>query len=139
MLATLRDANGDTTIQGLPSNGTWSGVDYPADVFRSDAHVLDGTDVVGSGPVADLLWARPAVTVLGMDTPPVVGSAAAIPPEARARINLRIPPRITAAEASEKLVAHLRAVAPWHVQVDIEIEGSGDPFTAATDGPPTRR
>jgi cysteinylglycine-S-conjugate dipeptidase len=135
MLATLRDADGDTTIQGLPSDGSWSGVDYPADVFRSDAHVLDGTDVVGSGPVADLLWARPAVTVLGMDTPPVVGSAAAIPPEARARINLRIPPGITAAEASEKLVAHLHAVAPWHVQVDVEIEGAGDPFTAATGGP----
>jgi acetylornithine deacetylase/succinyl-diaminopimelate desuccinylase-like protein len=93
MLATLRDADGNTTIQGLPSNGSWSGVDYPADVFRSDAHVLDGTDLIGSDPVADLLWARPAVTVLGMDTPPVVGSAAAIPPEARARINLRIPAR----------------------------------------------
>jgi acetylornithine deacetylase/succinyl-diaminopimelate desuccinylase-like protein len=135
MLATLRDANGDTTIQGLPSNGSWSGIDYAADVFRRDAHVLDGTDVIGSGPVADMLWARPAVTVLGMDTPPVVGSAAAVPPEARARINLRIPPGITAAEAGEKLVAHLRAVAPWHVQVDVEIEGSGDPFTAATGGP----
>jgi len=81
------------------------------------------------------LWARPAVTVLGLDAPPVVGSAAAIPPEARARINLRIPPGVAAAEAAEKLVAHLRAVAPWHVQVDVEIEGSGDPFTAETGGP----
>ena len=28
--------------------------------------------------VSDMLWARPAVTILGIDCPPVVGSAAAI-------------------------------------------------------------
>ena len=39
-----------------------------------------------------MLWARPAVTVLGIDCPPVVGSAAAIVPKAAARLNLRIPP-----------------------------------------------
>jgi acetylornithine deacetylase/succinyl-diaminopimelate desuccinylase-like protein len=65
----------------------------------------------------------------------VVGSAAAVPPEARARINLRIPPGITAAEGRDKLVAHLRSAAPWHVRVDVEVEGQGEPFTACTDGP----
>jgi hypothetical protein len=40
----------------------------------------------------DMLWARPAVTILGIDCPPVVGSAAAIVPKAAARLNLRIRP-----------------------------------------------
>jgi cysteinylglycine-S-conjugate dipeptidase len=135
MLATLRDAQGDTTIDGLDDGASWSGIDYPAETFRADAHVLDGVDVIGTGRPQDMLWARPAVTVLGMDCPPVVGSAAAVPPEARARINLRIPPGITAAEACDKLVAHLRSAAPWHVRVDVEVEGQGEPFTACTDGP----
>ena len=43
--------------------------------------------------VADTLWARPAATVLGIDCPPVVGSSAAVPHEARARIDLRDPAR----------------------------------------------
>ncbi len=135
MLATLRDARGDTTIAGLQDGASWSGIDYPAETFRVDAHVLDGVDVIGTGRPQDMLWMRPAVTVLGMDCPPVVGSAAAVPPEARARINLRVPPGITVAEARDKLVAHLRGVAPWHVQVDIDVEGQGEPFTASTDGP----
>jgi acetylornithine deacetylase/succinyl-diaminopimelate desuccinylase-like protein len=114
MLATLRDARGDTTIDGLADGASWSGIDYPAETFRADAHVLDGVDVIGSGRPQDMLWARPAVTVLGMDCPPVVGSAAA---------------------AYDALAAHLRRAAPWNVLVDIEAEGRGEPFTAGTDGP----
>ena len=52
--------------------------------------------LLGDGTVSDMLWARPAVTVLGIDCPPVVGSAAAIVPQRGARLNLRIPPGIDA-------------------------------------------
>ena len=48
--------------------------------------------LLGSGTVSDMLWARPALTILGIDCPPVVGSTAAIVPRASARLNLRIPP-----------------------------------------------
>ena len=49
MLATLRDARGNTTIQGLECDATWQGVDYPPEQFRADAHVLDGVDLLGDG------------------------------------------------------------------------------------------
>ncbi len=74
MLATLRDADGNTTVAGLDASATWPGVDYPAESFRTDANVLDGVDLLGSGRVSDMVWARPAATVLGIDCPPVVGS-----------------------------------------------------------------
>ena len=84
----------------------------------------------------DMLWSRPAVTVLGIDCPPVVGSAAAIPPQARARVSLRVPPGIDAANGSGgRLIAHLHAVTPWHAKVQIEAEAPGQPFTARPDGP----
>jgi cysteinylglycine-S-conjugate dipeptidase len=85
--------------------------------------------------VSDLLWARPALTVLGIDVPPVVGSSAAIQPKARARLNLRVPPGMDAKEAQDALVAHLEAVAPWNVKVSIEREAFGQPFTGSTTGP----
>jgi len=138
MLATLRDADGNTTIAGLPSDGHWDGVEYPGEQFRSDANVLDGVDLIGDGPVADLLWARPAVTVLGIDCPPVVGSAPAVPAQARALVSLRVPPGLDAVRAQEALIAHLRSVAPWHVKVEIEAESPGQPFSAATGGPAYR-
>ncbi|GAA1733999.1 dipeptidase [Luedemannella helvata] len=134
MLSSLRDEQGNTTITGLDASQRWHGVDYPADQFRADAHVLDGVSLLGSGSVADMLWARPAVTILGIDCPPVVGSAAAIQPSSRARLNLRIPPGIEPGAAYDALSAHLRAAAPWNVRVTVERESAGSPFEVGTDG-----
>jgi cysteinylglycine-S-conjugate dipeptidase len=99
MLASLRDERGNTTVRGLEANQVWAGADYPADQFRVDANVLDGVDLLGDCRVSDMVWARPTVTVLGIDCPPVVGSSAAIQPRARARINLRVPPGMDAHKA----------------------------------------
>ena len=93
--------------------------------------------LLGDGTVSDMFWARPAVTVLGIDCPPVVGSAAAIVPRAAARLNLRIPPGLPAEEAQEALPAHLHRAAPWGVRVNVEVEATGRP-SAHTDGPAYR-
>ena len=135
MLATLRDAHGNTTVPGLDNTQTWPGADYLPETFRADAGVLDGVSLVGDGTVADMVWARPTVTILGIDCPPVVGSAAAITPRASARLNLRVPPGTQTSDAAEALVAHLRAVAPWGVHVQAEIDAPGSPFLARTGGP----
>ena len=135
MLATLHDEHGNTTIRGLARDQKWAGAAYPEEAFRADARLLDGVDLVGDGTVSDLLWARPAVTVLGIDCPPVVGSSAALQATARARLNLRVPPGTGGKEAQDALVAHLQAVTPWHAKVEIEREALGDPFVASIDGP----
>jgi acetylornithine deacetylase/succinyl-diaminopimelate desuccinylase-like protein len=135
MLASLRDEHGNTTITGLDNAQSWSGEIYPPDQFRSDAGALDGVSLLGDGTVSDMLWARPAITVLGIDAPPVKGSAAAIVPHAAARLNLRVPPGTAAKDAQTALIAHLRAAAPWGVQVAIETEAIGSPFRASVDGP----
>jgi acetylornithine deacetylase/succinyl-diaminopimelate desuccinylase-like protein len=135
MLATLRDARGNTTIRGLDSTQIWPGAPYPPETFRADAGVLDGVSLLGDGTVSDMIWARPAVTILGIDCPPVLGSAAAITPRASARLNLRIPPGMQAGEAAQALISHLHAVAPWGVRVRAEVESSGFPFHARTGGP----
>ncbi|WP_067568443.1 dipeptidase [Nocardia acidivorans] len=135
VLASLRDAEGNTTVDGLPNDQKWDGVQYPPEQFRADANILDGVDIVGGGTVSDMVWARPALTVLGMDVPPVVGSSAAIQPRARARLNLRIPPGVEPQDALKALTAHLESHTPWHAKVTIETEATGSPFRAATDGP----
>jgi acetylornithine deacetylase/succinyl-diaminopimelate desuccinylase-like protein len=135
MLATLRDDAGNTTITGLDSTQIWQGETYPADRFRSDAGLLDDVVLLGDGTVSDMIWARPAVTVLGIDCPPVVGSAAAIQPHARARLNLRVPPGMDPVKAYDALVAHLHTAAPWGVHVTVEQEALGQPFQAHTGGP----
>jgi acetylornithine deacetylase/succinyl-diaminopimelate desuccinylase-like protein len=134
MLDSLRDADGGTRFKGLEADGTWAGAGYDEERFRADAAVLDGVALTGSGTIADRLWARPAVTVLGIDCPPVVGSAAAVPAQARARVSLRLPPGADPAAAAAALTRHLESAAPWGAQVTVEIEALGSPFAAATDG-----
>ena len=138
MLATLRDDRGNTTIRGLQSDQTWPGERYEAEQFRTDATVLDGVSLLGDGTVSDMLWARPAVTILGIDCPPVVGSASAIVPRTAARLNLRIPPGMTPQAAQAALVDHLHGVAPWGVKVEVTVEAAGSPFRAEVDGPAYR-
>ena len=135
MLATLRDGAGNTVVTGLDNEQEWSGEPYPPEQFRTDAGMAEGTSLLGDGSVSDMLWARPAVTILGIDCPPVIGSAAAVSPKARARLNLRIPPGTTPDEADKALREHLLAAAPWGVHVTIDTEATGSPFRAATDGP----
>jgi acetylornithine deacetylase/succinyl-diaminopimelate desuccinylase-like protein len=135
ILASLRDRHGNTTIMGLDNTQTWSGEPYPTDQFRHDATVLDEVSLLGDGSVSDMLWARPAVTILGIDCPPVVGSASAIVPRAAARLNLRNPPGMSPDQAEAALVEHLRAAAPWGVRVTVETEAAGAPFKAEVDGP----
>jgi acetylornithine deacetylase/succinyl-diaminopimelate desuccinylase-like protein len=135
MLATLRDDRGNTTITGLDNTQTWSGEPYPPEQFRSDAGVLDGVSLLTGGSVSDMLWARPTITILGIDCPPVLGSSAAIVPRAAARLNLRIPPGMAPDHASMALIDHLHTVAPWGVQVTVDLEAEGAPFRAAVDGP----
>jgi len=135
MLDSLRGPDGGTRINGLDCEGSWDGLGYDEQRFRSDAGVLDGVELIGSGSIADRLWARPAVTVLGIDCAPVVGSAAAIPASARARVSLRVPPGLDPAKALAALTAHLESAAPWGARVDIRPEMTGSPFRAETGGP----
>ena len=135
MLASLRDELGNTTVAGLDAGRHWSGAAYEPGQFRRDAGVLDGVGLLGGGTVSDMLWARPALTILGIDCPPVVGSAAAIVPRAAARLNLRIPPGTKPQDAEQALVAHLKAAAPWGVHVTVDVEATGSPFEASTAGP----
>ncbi|WP_103528677.1 MULTISPECIES: M20/M25/M40 family metallo-hydrolase, partial [unclassified Streptomyces] len=113
LLDSLRAEDGSTTIDGLEAGEVWPGTAYPEEQFRADAKVLDGVELIGSGAVADRLWARPAVTVLGIDCPPVVGATPSVHAEARALVSLRVPPGTEPSAAAKLLAGHLESRAPW--------------------------
>ncbi|WP_324787909.1 dipeptidase [Streptomyces sp. H51] len=135
VLDSLRAEDGSTTVDGLAPTTPWEGLTYDEEQFRQDAKVLDGVRLIGSGSVADRIWARPAVTVLGIDCPPVVGATPSVQASARALISLRVPPGVDAAEATKLLQAHLQAHTPWGARVSTEQIGQGQPFRADTSSP----
>jgi acetylornithine deacetylase/succinyl-diaminopimelate desuccinylase-like protein len=135
VLDSLRAEDGSTTVDGLTSDAVWDGLQYDEQQFRADAKVLDGVELIGSGTVADRIWARPAVTVLGIDCPPVVGATPSVQSSARALISLRVPPGVDAAEATKLLQAHLEAHTPWGARLHSEQVGQGQAFSADTTSP----
>ncbi|WP_446458907.1 M20/M25/M40 family metallo-hydrolase [Streptomyces rochei] len=135
VLDSLRAEDGSTTVDGLASDSAWEGLAYDEEQFRRDARVLDGVELIGSGSVADRIWARPAVTVLGIDCPPVVGATPSVQASARALVSLRVPPGVDAAEATKLLQAHLEARTPWGARVAVEQIGQGQAFRADTTSP----
>ncbi|WP_413797835.1 dipeptidase [Streptomyces iranensis] len=135
VLDSLRAEDGSTTVKGLDADAAWDGLQYPDEEFRKDAKVLDGVGLIGSGTVADRVWARPAVTVLGIDCPPVVGATPSVQAGARALISLRVPPGVDAAEANRLLAEHLRSSVPWGARLSVEQLGQGQPFRADTTSP----
>ncbi|MFJ7770045.1 dipeptidase [Streptomyces sp. NPDC097107] len=135
VLDSLRAEDGSTTVDGLAADSRWEGLAYDEEQFRRDARVLDGVELIGSGSVADRIWARPAVTVLGIDCPPVVGATPSVQAGARALVSLRVPPGVDAAEATKLLQAHLEARTPWGARVGVEQIGQGQAFRADTTSP----
>ncbi|MFD0398900.1 dipeptidase [Kitasatospora sp. NPDC127121] len=135
MLASLHDEHGDVAVAGLTGGQTWSGVQYPEEQFRSDAKVLDGVALTGTGTIADRLWARPAITVLGIDAPPVIGATSSVQAAAKALVSLRVPPGSDPTAAQDALVAHLEAQVPLGARLTVERQGTGAPFNADTTGP----
>ncbi|MBN0043585.1 dipeptidase [Streptomyces actuosus] len=138
VLDSLRAEDGSTTVDGLSSDASWDGLQYDEEEFRADAKVIDGVGLIGSGTVADRIWARPAVTVLGIDCPPVVGATASVQANARALVSLRVPPGVDVAGATKLLQAHIEAHTPWGARVAIEQIGQGQPFRADTASPAYR-
>ncbi|MEU6640168.1 dipeptidase [Streptomyces rochei] len=135
VLDSLRAEDGSTTVDGLASDSAWEGLAYDEEQFRRDARVLDGVQLIGSGSVADRIWARPAVTVLGIDCPPVVGATPSVQASARALVSLRVPPGVDAGEATKLLQAHLESRTPWGARVAVEQIGQGQAFRADTTSP----
>ncbi|MCX5053347.1 MULTISPECIES: dipeptidase [unclassified Streptomyces] len=135
VLDSLRAEDGSTTVDGLAPESRWDGLQYDEEQFRRDAKVLDGVQLIGSGSVADRIWARPAVTVVGIDCPPVVGATPSVQAGARALVSLRVPPGVDAVEATKLLQAHLETRTPWGARVSVEQVGQGQAFSADTTSP----
>lgn len=132
ILASLHDENGDTVIPGVDS-GTWPGADMDEPIYRQGSAILDGVDYLGTGSLSDRVWARPSITVIGMDVPNTVEGGNVLIPSVKARLSLRITPGSDAEAQLEALMSYLRAQTPWNCKVEVERVKAGKNFQADVD------
>ena len=132
LLATLHDDEGNVAIPGLVSVD-FEGQDVPEALARSQSGVVDGVEQIGSGSIPSRMWARPAVSVLALDAPPVSEAINQLVPVSRAKVSLRTAPGQDTGAALQALKDHLVANAPWGTTVEIFHEEHGDATTLDMD------
>ena len=134
LLASLHDDDGKVAVAGL-HEATAADVDYTPERVRADTGVLDGVDEIGSGAVAQRLWAKPAITVIGIDTTPIAKASNTLIPSARAKVSMRVAPGGDAGEHLDALTRHLEQHAPWGARVTVTPGDVGQPYAIDATGP----
>jgi acetylornithine deacetylase/succinyl-diaminopimelate desuccinylase-like protein len=133
-LASLHDAAGDVAVEGLRRE-PWTGVAYSEEEFRALAEIEHGLPLFGTGDLGQRLWSGPAITVTGIDVPSVENALNAVSPHARATINMRVHPAQNPAEAQAALMAHLREIRPFGIELTVHAGATGQGFSTETEGP----
>jgi acetylornithine deacetylase/succinyl-diaminopimelate desuccinylase-like protein len=134
MLASLHDDDGNVAVEGL-HEGTAADVDYSQQRVREEAGLLDGVSEIGSGSVPQRLWAKPSITVIGIDTTPIAASSNTLIPRARAKVSMRVAPGGDAPTHLAALTRHLEQHAPWGAQVTVTPGDTGQPYAIDASGP----
>lgn len=134
LLATLHDEQGDVAIAGLHEAHA-AAVDRDAQWVRTESGLLDGVSEIGSGTVAQRLWAKPAITVIGIDTTPIVKASNTLIPSAKAKVSMRVAPGGDAAAHLDALRHHLEEHAPWGARVRVTPGDVGQPYLIDATGP----
>ena len=134
LLATLHDDQGNVAVEGLYEAAA-ADVEFSDERVRADSGLLDGVQQIGSGPVVQRMWARPAITVIGIDTTPIAKASNTLVPSARAKVSMRVAPGGDAREHLAALTRHLQAHAPWGARVTVTPGDIGQPYAIDATGP----
>jgi len=133
LLATLHDESGVVAVAGLHTS-TSTAPEPELDVFRADAGMLPGVDLIGTGTLPERMWHQPAVAVLGMDVPNTAEASNVLLPRARAKVSLRLAPGQDEHAALKALGDHLTAHAVWGSEVEVTTGSIGGAFALETTG-----
>lgn len=133
-LSSLHNADGDVAVEGLLRE-PWTGGGSDELEFRELAGVLEGLPLQGTGDLGSRVWSGPAITVIGIDAPPVDAAVNAVQAHARATINVRVHPRQDAEDAQQAVIRHLEALSPFGVALRVSAGATGNGFAAQTSGP----
>src|ERR1700731_3076544 len=136
LLASLHDDDGNVAVAGLHEStaAALNYPHYPPERVRADSGALDGVSEIGSGSVPQRLWAKPAITVIGIDTTSVAAASNTLIPRARAKISMRVAPGGDAEAHLEALTSHLHRHAPWGARVSVTRGEKGEPYAIDASG-----
>jgi acetylornithine deacetylase/succinyl-diaminopimelate desuccinylase-like protein len=95
------------------------------DLFRKQAGMLPGVQLLGGRPPWEMNWRQPSLAVNAIQASSRKDARNIICDSAWARVGLRTVPDMDVKEVREKLIAAIRRDPPWGVQVEVTPESDG--------------
>jgi cysteinylglycine-S-conjugate dipeptidase len=134
LLASLHDDEGNVAVQGLHA-GPAADVDYPLERIRAESGIKDGVSLIGTGPVVERLWTKPAISVIGIDATRTADASNTLIPSAKAKISVRLAPGDNTKQAMQRLREHLESNVPWGAELTFTPGDAGEPTQIDATGP----
>ena len=146
LIASLRGKKGELDVPGLykdvarpdkKQRKRLRKLPFSEKKFKKEGALLEGVKLAGEKgySVYEQLWTRPSLTVIAMESHPILGSSNQIVDSARARLSLRTVPNMDGQKAGMLLVKKLVGEAPHGARVTARITGSTPWWTTDPEGP----
>ncbi|MDF0513265.1 dipeptidase [Agromyces sp. H3Y2-19a] len=133
LLDTLWDADGAVAVEGLTS-ADFETPEYDEAQLRAETGLLDGVEPVGRDSILSRIWAKPSITITGIDAPDIANASNTLVPGVKVRVSARVAPGQDAREAYEAIRTHLEANAPFGARLTFDDVDTGQPFLVDTTG-----
>ncbi len=146
MLATLADDHGRIAIPGLydkvrplsdVEKKSLDALPFTMEQFRNQAGIVECVPTVpacGDNPWT-MIWREPSISVNAVEVSNRRDARNIINGTAWARVGIRLVPDMDADEVEAALVAHLKSVAPFGVQVSVSTLGAKGPWFTSPEHP----
>jgi acetylornithine deacetylase/succinyl-diaminopimelate desuccinylase-like protein len=134
VISKLHNDNGTVAVDGLLEIDLQE-LELTEAELAAAGQPLEGVHLLGTGSLTSRTWAKPSISVLAVDAPPIHSPVNAIVPSAKAVVSMRIAPGQDPQEAMDLLTSHIEASAPWGAHVSATPKESGESFLIDTSGP----
>lgn len=144
MLASLVDADGRIAIPGMydrvrpltrAQEEAIAALPVTPEEFRAQARLRPGVELLGGRHPLEVNWWQPALAVNAIQASSRKDARNIINDAAWARIGVRLVPDMDPVDVRERVVAALRAAAPWGVEVSVKHETAGAPWITDVSHP----
>jgi len=129
LLDTLWDETGTVAVPGLAVR-EGAVPDYDEQRLREETDLPATSTPIGTGPILERIWNRPAITVTGIDHASVAAASNTLSPEVSVVISARVAPGQDATQAYQAIRTHLLASAPFGAQLEFSEVDCGQGFEA---------
>ena len=137
IIAQLHTPDGELAIPGLEQS-RWAEVVYDEDDYRSQTGAVEGMRLAGKGTLADRMWNKAALNIIGIDTKRISEASNSIVHTASAKFSLRLGPGMDPQKTMSALTSHIEAMDNFGATVKIYPGEAGKPFVVDGGAPYSR-